>query len=166
MHDQSQPLRKSAQKVADILEERGFSCVVTELAESSRTAQQAADVVGCSVAQIVKSLVLRGKESGEPYLCEVSGVNRLDTNAVAALVGEPVKMAEADFVRAVTGYAIGGIPPVGHARDIRTFIDQDLWIYGELWAAAGTPYALFRLTPDELLAMTGGQVAELAKSGA
>ncbi|HEX8085063.1 MAG TPA: YbaK/EbsC family protein [Solirubrobacteraceae bacterium] len=127
----------------------------------TRTAVDAANAIGVEVAQIVKSLVFR-RASGEPLLVVASGVNRVDEKKLERLVGEPVGKADAGFVRARTGYAIGGVPPAGHATRVQTVVDEDLLKLGELWAAAGTPRDVFSLTPDELVAMTGGTVADVA----
>ncbi len=155
-------LSTSAQKVQDTLTERGFGTMqVMELPASTRTSAEAAAAIGCSVAQIAKSLVFRGVQSGEPVLVIASGVNRVNEARIAAVLGEPIAKADADFVRAQTGFVIGGVPPVGHSRPLRTFIDQDLRQYEEIWAAAGTPHAVFRLTPAELERLTGGEVISL-----
>jgi prolyl-tRNA editing enzyme YbaK/EbsC (Cys-tRNA(Pro) deacylase) len=159
------PLEPSAQKVQDVLRSRGFANEVVQLADSARTSAEAAAAVGCDVAQIAKSLVFRAKESGRAVLVVASGTNRVDEKKVAALLGEPIGRADPDFVRAETGYTIGGIPPVGHARPIVTFVDEDLLKLEKIWAAAGHPHAVFPLTPAELVDMTGGQVAAVAKAG-
>lgn len=129
--------------------------------EGTRTAVDAAAAVGCDVAQIVKSLVFR-RASGAPVLVVASGRNRVDEAKVQAILGEPVGKADAAFVREATGYAIGGVPPAAHATPIETLVDEDLLAFDEVWAAAGTPRSVFALTPDELLAMTRGRVADVA----
>lgn len=129
--------------------------------EGTRTAVDAAAAVGCDVAQIVKSLVFR-RESGAAVLVVASGRNRVDEAKVQAILGEPVGKADAAFVRATTGYAIGGVPPAAHATPIETLVDEDLLAFDEVWAAAGTPRTVFALTPDELVAMTRGRVADVA----
>lgn len=129
--------------------------------EGTRTAADAARAIGCDVAQIVKSLVFR-RDGGEPLLVVTSGANRVDETKVAALVGEPVGKADAAFVRAATGFAIGGVPPAGHAVPVVTLVDEDLLGLDEIWAAAGTPSTVFRLTPAELVELTGGRVADVA----
>jgi prolyl-tRNA editing enzyme YbaK/EbsC (Cys-tRNA(Pro) deacylase) len=121
----------------------------------------AAAALGCEVARIVKSLVFRGAESGAPVLVLASGANRVDEHKVAALIGEGVERADAGFVRAVTGYAIGGVAPLGHVRSMDTLVDRDLLELATLWAAAGTPEAVFEIEPARLVALTGGRVAEL-----
>jgi len=157
------PLNPSAQKVQDALDAGGFAgCRVVEMPESTRTAAEAAAAIGCTVAQIAKSLVFRGAQSGAPVLVIASGTNRVDPQRLAALAGEPVEKPDADYVRERTGFVIGGVPPLGHSEPLRTFIDQDLLAFEEIWAAAGTPRAVFRLTPDDLVRMTGGEVAAIA----
>lgn len=128
----------------------GLAVVITEHAVSSRTAAEAAAACGCGVGAIVKSLVFRGAESGAPYLLLVSGSNRVDQKGVAQAIGEPLERPDAEFVRAVTGFAIGGIPPLGHASAIATFIDEDLLGYAQVWAAAGTPNSVFPVAPARL----------------
>jgi prolyl-tRNA editing enzyme YbaK/EbsC (Cys-tRNA(Pro) deacylase) len=155
-------LKSSAQKVQDALAAAGFSNQVVELPDSTRTSAEAAAAVGCAVEQIAKSLVFRGKQSGAAILVIASGGNRVDEKKLKALAVENISKPDADFVREQTGFVIGGVPPIGHAQPLRTFIDRDLWRYHEIWAAAGHPNAVFRLTPDELAAMTGGAVADLA----
>jgi prolyl-tRNA editing enzyme YbaK/EbsC (Cys-tRNA(Pro) deacylase) len=125
---------------------------------TTRTADDAARALGCSVAQIAKSLVFKSQTTGRPILVIASGTNRVNEKAIAALVGETLEKADADFVRAKTGFAIGGVPPIGHAEPLITFLDEDLLRHDEIWAAAGTPRAVFRLTPTELQRITGGRV--------
>lgn len=129
--------------------------------EGTRTAVDAAAAVGCDVAQIVKSLVFR-RETGAAVLVVASGRNRVDEAKVQALLGEPVGKADASFVRETTGYAIGGVPPAAHATPIETLVDEDLLAFDEVWAAAGTPRTVFALTPEELVAITRGRVADVA----
>jgi prolyl-tRNA editing enzyme YbaK/EbsC (Cys-tRNA(Pro) deacylase) len=158
----SNPLSSSAQRVQDALAALGFGgCTVVELPDSTRTAVEAAAAIGCTVEQIVKSLVFKGRQSDKPVLVVASGPNRVNTQTIAALVGEPVDKPDADYVRARTGYVIGGVPPVGHSEPLVTFIDQDLLKYDTIWAAAGTPRAVFELTPGDLVKMTGGQVIDV-----
>ena len=154
-------LSASAQRVQDALRAQGFINEVMEHEQTTRTARDAAAALGCTVGQIVKSLVFRAAVSGRGVLVEASGVNRVNEARLAGYVGEPLERADPDFVRETTGYAIGGIPPLGHRTAMLTFIDQDLLQYTEIWAAAGTPNAIFRLTPDELVRMTGGQLVDI-----
>jgi prolyl-tRNA editing enzyme YbaK/EbsC (Cys-tRNA(Pro) deacylase) len=155
-------LRSSARRVQEALDALGFSFQVVELPDSTRTAREAAAAVGCTVGQIAKSLVFQGQESGRPLLVIASGSNRVDEARLAALAGEPVAFANADTVRAATGYVIGGVPPAGHDQPLPTYIDEDLLTFDEIWAAAGTPYAVFRLHPADLPRMTGGQVVSIS----
>jgi prolyl-tRNA editing enzyme YbaK/EbsC (Cys-tRNA(Pro) deacylase) len=148
-------LPRSARRVADALRALGLGGPVRELDASTRTAVEAAAAVGCPLGAIVKSLVFRGAVSGDVVLVLVSGDNRADEASVASVVGEPVVRADADFVRAVTGYAIGGIPPVGHAGPVRTVMDEDLLRFSEVWAAAGTPRAVFPVEPGALARAVG-----------
>ncbi|MFL5302532.1 MAG: YbaK/EbsC family protein [Anaeromyxobacteraceae bacterium] len=157
------PLQPSAQRVQDALAAAGFANEVVELPDSARTAAEAAAAVGCGVAQIVKSLVFRGRASGRGVLVVASGANRVDEKALAARLGEAVERADAGFVREQTGFAIGGVPPLGHAARLACFVDEDLLELDRIWAAAGHPHAVFALTPGELVAMTGGTVAAVAK---
>jgi len=156
------PLKPSAQRVQDALAARGFQNQVRELEQTARSAAEAAAAVGCQVGQIAKSLVFKGRVSGRAVLVIAAGSNRVDTARVEALLGEPLDRPDADFVRAETGFAIGGIPPLGHERPLVTFIDQDLRRWPAIWAAAGHPSAVFPLTPEELERMTGGMVAKTA----
>ena len=158
----SSGLSGSARRVQDALREKGFGFEVVELPQTTRSAAEAAQAVGCRVEQIAKSLVFRGAESGRPVLVIASGGNRVDERRLGELIGEPVAKATADFVREATGFAIGGVPPVGHAQPVETLIDEDLLRYEEIWAAAGTPSAVFRLTPGDLVTMTDGRVAAIA----
>ena len=157
------PLKPSAQRVQDALAADGFSNAVVELPDSARTAMEAAAAVGCEVAQIVKSLVFRGRVSGRGVLVLASGSNRVDEKAVAQLAGEAIERADADFVREQTGFAIGGVPPLGHAARLACYVDEDLLRLDRIWAAAGHPHAVFALTPRELVAMTGGTVSAIAE---
>lgn len=152
------PLLAAAEKVQQALRERGVDARVVQLDATTRSAADAAAAIGCGVGQIAKSLVFRSKTSGRPVLVVASGVNRVSERTIAALLGEAIEKADAAFVRDETGFAIGGVPPIAHHRPIVTFIDQDLLGFAEIWAAAGTPNAVFRLTPADLLAVTGGQV--------
>lgn len=155
-------LSASAARVQRALAERGFAFEVRELPDSTRSAAEAAAAIGCDVAQIAKSLVFRGEHSGEALLVIAGGVNRVDTDKLAVLAGEPVGRADAAFVRAETGFAIGGVPPAGHAKPLRTWIDPALAGCERVWAAAGTPHAVFELPGGALATLTGGTVADIA----
>jgi prolyl-tRNA editing enzyme YbaK/EbsC (Cys-tRNA(Pro) deacylase) len=156
------PLPPSAERVRQALRERGLAADIRQFDAATRTAADAAAAIGCSVAQIAKSLVFRATPSDRPVLVVASGVNRVDEAAVAALLGEAIGKADAGFVRDKTGFAIGGVAPVAHREPPVVFIDRDLLGFAEIWAAAGTPNAVFRLTPAELVAMTAGRVAAIA----
>jgi len=136
---------------------------VLEFEESTRSSAEAAAAVGCAVAQIAKSLIFRAAASNRPVLVVASGVNRVDEAKVAEAVGEAIARADADFVREATGFAIGGVPPVGHANPPTVLIDRSLMAFAEIWAAAGTPNAVFRLTPADLVELTGGRVVAIAR---
>ena len=154
-------LKPSAQRVQEALAAHGLGLEVREFPASTRTAEDAAAAIGCTVAQIAKSLIFRGKSSDRPVLVIASGANRVDEEKISALIGEKIGKADADFVRTRTGFAIGGVPPVGHLEAPITVIDRDLLALEEIWAAAGTPNAVFRLKPEQLAVLTGGQVAEV-----
>ena len=154
-------LSSSAQKIQDLLSALGFDYTVIEHAESTRTAQEAADRAGCALGQIVKSLIFRGKESGKPILVLTSGANRVDEKRIAGYAGEHIIRADAEFVRTVTGFAIGGVPPIGHAQKMETYLDEDFLGYPTIWAAAGTPNAIFELKTEDLQKMTGGKTVRV-----
>jgi len=144
------PLPTSAQKVEDCAAKLGLEIHVRAMPQSTRTAEEAAAACACDVAQIVKSLVFQGVSSGAPYLLLVSGRNRVDQEGVAHGIGEALSRPDARTVRDWTGFAIGGIPPFGHDRPMKTFIDPDLLVHDIVWAAAGTPHAVFSVDPNAL----------------
>jgi prolyl-tRNA editing enzyme YbaK/EbsC (Cys-tRNA(Pro) deacylase) len=154
-------LRPSAQRVQHALASHGVACEVVELPETTRSAKDAARAVGCNVEQIVKSLVFRGLETDSPILVLASGKNMVDMELLAELAGEPVEKPDADFVKRRTGFSIGGVSPVGLSESLRTAMDEDLMQYAEIWAAAGTPNAVFKLTPQQLRLITGGRVVRI-----
>ncbi len=154
-------LSQSAQKVRQALEKLGLPCRVIELPDSTRTAIEAAQAIGCQVTQIVKSLVFRGKQTNKGILVLASGVNRVNESLLAQYCGEPVAKADADFVLSRTGFAIGGVPPLAHTSSLETYIDQDLYQWDEVWAAAGTPHAVFALRPADLELITSGKIVEV-----
>jgi prolyl-tRNA editing enzyme YbaK/EbsC (Cys-tRNA(Pro) deacylase) len=154
-------LSTSARRVQEAVAARGFAFQVVEFPASTRTAADAAAAIGCEVAQIAKSLVFRTKAEKKPILVIASGINRVNEKRLRDLVGETIEKADADFVRERTGFAIGGVPPVGHREDLAIYIDADLLTLGEIWAAAGTPNAVFRLPAADLPTLTGGQVADI-----
>src|SRR5688500_14477383 len=155
------PLSPSAQKVDDALRALGYSFNIIERAESTRTAQEAAERAGCELGQIVKSMIFIGKTSGKPVLVLTSGANRVDEKRISEYAGESISRADADFVRSVTGFAIGGIPPVGHLQEIETYLDEDFFQYKTIWAAAGNPNAIFELPTKALQAITNAKVARV-----
>lgn len=150
--------KSGLERVSAALEELGIRDRVQVLEGSSRSAPEAAQAVGCDVAQIVKSLVFMTRDRGEPLLVMASGANRVNEERVAGLLGEPIDKPGADYVRTVTGFAIGGVSPVAHAQPLQAFIDADLMQFETIWAAAGAPNAVFRLTPVELQSITGARV--------
>ena len=154
-------LSSSALKVQQALNAIGMHLEVVELPSSTRTSQEAAQAVGCQVGQIAKSIVFQTLASRKAVLVIASGPNRVDEVVLSGLVGEAIGKADADFVRQRTGFVIGGVPPLGHTGPLQTFIDQDLLQYPEIWAAAGTPHAVFRLDPADLPRMTGGVVIKI-----
>jgi prolyl-tRNA editing enzyme YbaK/EbsC (Cys-tRNA(Pro) deacylase) len=157
----AQELKSSAQRVQNALQTLGFDCHVVELPDSTRTAKAAAQAIGCGVEQIVKSLIFKGKHSQNPVLVVASGTNRVNEKRLGELADEPIEKADANFVRLRTGFAVGGVAPIGHIEPIKTFIDEDLLKYAEIWAAAGTPFSVFRLTPADLQKMTAGLVVSI-----
>lgn len=148
----------ATERVAAAAAAIGLGVEIVEHERSTRTAEEAAAACGCSVGEIVKSLVFRGARSGDPVLLLVSGANRVDEAAVAAAIGEALVRPDAAYVREVTGFAIGGIPPFGHATPLATYLDRDLTAYDRVWAAAGTPKTIFAVAPDRLVAATGATV--------
>ncbi len=151
-------VRSSAERVRQALSALGHASDIREFGETTRTSADAAAAIGCAVGQIAKSLVFRAAGSNRAVLIIASGANRVDEKLVAGALGDRLVKADAAFVRDRTGFAIGGVAPVGHAEAPIVMIDADLLQYGEIWAAAGTPSTVFRLTPAALVAMTGGRV--------
>jgi prolyl-tRNA editing enzyme YbaK/EbsC (Cys-tRNA(Pro) deacylase) len=153
----SRELKPSAELVQQTVRELGFPFKIVEFSKTTRTAAEAAAAIGCTVGQIAKSLIFK-TSSGSPFLVITSGANQVDEKVVGKFLEEEIFKADADFVREATGFAIGGVPPVGHPAPIKTLIDQDLFQHEVIWAAAGTPNAVFELTPEDLIKMTGGVV--------
>jgi prolyl-tRNA editing enzyme YbaK/EbsC (Cys-tRNA(Pro) deacylase) len=149
-------------RVQEALAERGVPTTIVYLERAARTSAEAAAAVGCRVDQIAKSLVFRLATSGSPLLVIASGANRVDEARVAGLVGEPLGKADADFVRAHTSFAIGGVAPLAHPAPLATLIDEHLLKWERVWAAAGHPHTVFPLTPADLVRITGGRVAAVA----
>lgn len=155
-------LTGSAKKVQHFLIDNGFSCIVKELPDSTRTAEEAAKAIGCGIAQIAKSLIFIDKASGNPILVIASGVNQVDIRKIENSTGLHLVKADGKFVKERVGFAIGGVPPVGHHEKLRTILDPALMNDEWIWAAAGTPFAVFRLRSNELQKMTEGEFVELA----
>lgn len=159
-----QTLSKSAESVQLALAQKGLTCKVVELEATTRTAIDAAAAIGCEVGQIVKSLLFRTRQNQMPILILVSGKNRVEEKAIEKVIGEKIEKADADFTREVTGFAIGGIPPVGHKQQIaHVYIDKDILEYDTVWAAAGTPFAVFSLPSAALSKIVNGHIIQLAK---
>jgi prolyl-tRNA editing enzyme YbaK/EbsC (Cys-tRNA(Pro) deacylase) len=154
-------LSPTSQRVQDILDSLGYHCYVQESTVTTRTAADAAALVGCDVGQIVKSLIFRGETTSKPILVLTSGANRVNERQISSFAAEPIQRADPEFVRTVTGFAIGGVPPIGHLQPMETYIDEDLQHHSEIWAAAGTPNSLFKLTPLELVKMTAGRIVNV-----
>ena len=152
----------TVRRVQEALGALGLGHEIVDLGQSARTAADAAGAVGCRVDQIAKSLVFRLRESGRALLVVTSGAHRVNESRVAALVGETLDRADADFVRAETGFAIGGVAPIGHVKPVVTLIDEHLLTFEEIWAAAGHPNMVFRLRPADLVTMTDGRVAAVS----
>ena len=145
----------TARRNAQLLQQAGILTDVVEFEAPVRTSAEAAAAIGCSVAEIAKSIVFRGLVSGSAVMVVASGDNRVSEAKVAVLVGQALGRADADFVRTATGYAIGGVAPFGHAQDCQVLLDEDLQRFAAVWAAAGTPYSVFPLSPAQLQQLTG-----------
>jgi Cys-tRNA(Pro) deacylase len=151
----------STKMVQEAAQRKGFPIIIKNLPTPARTSLEAAKVIGCDLAQIAKSLVFKTKNSQKPVLIIASGANRVNEEKISNLIGEEIIKAEANFVFQQTGFIVGGIPPFGHKQAIRTFIDQDLLSYDEIWASAGTPQANFKISPDRLIKITKGRVTPI-----
>ncbi len=154
-------LTGSVKKVQDSLIENGFSCTVKELSDSTRTAEEAAKAIGCDIAQIAKSLIFIDQASGNPILVIASGINQVDVRKIEYSTGLHLIKADGKFVKERVGFAIGGVPPVGHNEKMMTYLDPTLRDYEWIWAAAGTPFAVFRLSSNEIQNMTDGKFIDL-----
>lgn len=152
---------RSLQRVQDALADHGLTLEVKTFPSSTRTAEDAARSVGCRVEQIAKSLVFRSRRSGDPVIIVTSGGNRVDIGKVSEILGEELEMADANFVRERTGFAVGGVAPVAHDEEIAIYLDRDLFAFERIWAAAGRPDTVFSVEPDELQRMTGGTVIDV-----
>lgn len=159
----SSGLSHSAKRVQDFLFAMGLSFKVKELPGSTRTAQEAADTIGCSVSQIAKSLVFKEKKTDRPVLVIVSGSNRVDLRKIKKLTGLKLGNADGEYVKERVGYAIGGVPPAGHHEPLETLLDNELKKYETIWAAAGSPFAVFKLTPADLEPLTKGRWIDLSE---
>ena len=146
-------------RVRTALEAASLECAIRTLPDSTRTAVEAAAAVGCSVGEIAKSLVFRTGDRA--VVAIMSGDNRVDPARLSAAVGAEVGRADADFVRSATGFAIGGVPPLGHASPVDVYMDRDLFRFGVIWAAAGSPYSVFAVAPARLREASGAMVMEL-----
>lgn len=151
----------SAQRVQQALDQANLTTKVVELPDSTRTAREAALAVGCQVGQIVKSLIFQTQGSHRPVLIMTSGINQVDEKIAGETIGEKIKLADPDYVRETTGFAIGGVSPVGHTQDLSIYVDRDLLSYDVIWAAAGTPHAVFRITPQDLVVLTEGTIIKV-----
>jgi len=151
----------TALRTLQLLREAGVDTRIVEFEQPTRTSADAAAAIGCSVAEIAKSVVFRGATSRRAVVVVASGSNRVSEAKVAALLGEPLARADADFVRASTGYAIGGVAPIGHSQPVKLLLDQDLRGFDTVWAAGGTPFSVFPIEPDELQSLTGADWADV-----
>ena len=161
---QETALRDASRRIQAALDQHGVGLSVKEFPASTRTAAEAAATIGCDVTQIAKSLIFKGKSSGMPIMVIASGANRVDEKKIKALLGEAIGKANADFVREKTGFAIGGVPPLAHDVPPKVLIDRHLMDLEEIWAAAGTPFAVFRLEPQTLVTITEGAIADIKKN--
>lgn len=152
-------MSKSLKRVRVALEAAGLTPEIRETG-GSRTAQDAADAIGCALGQIVKSIIFRGEDSGSVLLFLTAGGNQIDVSKASALVGEPLGKADADLIRKQTGFAIGGVAPVGHLSPVRCFLDPRLLDFAEIWAAAGTPRHVFCIDSNQLARISDAQVIE------
>ena len=151
----------TALRTAQLLREAGVDGEVVEFEQPTRTSAEAATAIGCSVAEIAKSIVFRGKTSGQAVIVVASGDNRVSEAKVAAKVGESLARADADFVRAATGYAIGGVAPLGYIQPVKLLLDEDLRRFEIVWAAGGTPFSVFPLRPEQLRSLTGAEWSDV-----
>ncbi|HKE39339.1 MAG TPA: YbaK/EbsC family protein [Casimicrobiaceae bacterium] len=151
----------NAMRTWQLLRDAGIDTRVVEFEQPTRTSADAAAAIGCSVAEIAKSIVFRGQKSGRAIIVVASGDNRISEAKVAESVGEPLLRADGDFVRTATGYAIGGVAPIGHSQPVTLLLDEDLRRFQTIWAAAGTPFSVFPLSPDQLRALTGAEWADV-----
>jgi prolyl-tRNA editing enzyme YbaK/EbsC (Cys-tRNA(Pro) deacylase) len=159
--DEQKQLKESSQRFQKTLDGLHLAAEVREMPDSTHTAAEAASAIGCTLAQIVKSLIFRGCTSGKPVLVLASGPNRVNEKALATLAGEKIERATPEFVRESTGYVIGGVPPLGHAVTPQVWMDEDLLGFANVWAAAGTPRSVFEVDPRELQRLSHATVISL-----
>jgi prolyl-tRNA editing enzyme YbaK/EbsC (Cys-tRNA(Pro) deacylase) len=157
----AEDLKHSSQRIQDLLQEYDLDIKVIEFKQLTRTSKEAAGVIGCEVGQIAKTLIFKGKKTEKPFCVIVSGKNRVDEKKIAQLFGEEIEKPDADFVKEHTHFVIGGIPPMGYPLKDKPLIDEDLMAYEEIWAAAGTPYAVFRITPKDLVKITSARIVKI-----
>jgi len=157
-------LKASSKRVQEALNPFNLSLKVIEFSELTRTSEEAAKAIGCEVGQIAKTLIFKGKISGRAICVIASGKNRVDEKKIVQWIGEALEKPDALFVLEKTGFAIGGVPPLGYELDCKPFIDEDLMQYAEIWAAAGTPNSVFCLSPENLVQITKGQIADVKKN--
>lgn len=155
-------MSKSINRVRRHAEQHGLEIEVVRMGESTRTAKEAAAQCGCAVDQIVKSLIFQGKSSGDLYLFLVRGSRQLDLEKASAYAGEPLERADARYIREVTGFAIGGVSPIGHINPVKAFADKGLLAFDSVWSAAGAHDAVFEADPDKLVAASGAKIADVA----
>ncbi|SHE74866.1 Cys-tRNA(Pro) deacylase, prolyl-tRNA editing enzyme YbaK/EbsC [Litoreibacter ascidiaceicola] len=153
-------MSKSLKRVTKALADAGIDAQIVETSDQTRTAEQAAAQAGCVVDQIAKSIIFKGEDSNLAVLFITAGGNQVDAAKASTVAGEVLGKADAVLIRAQTGFAIGGVSPVGHLNPIRTFIDPRLTEFDVIWAAAGTPRHIFSLAPSDLIALTNGQLAD------
>ena len=151
----------STSRVLEVLRRMGYDVSILEFREPTRTAEEAARRAGCSIGQIVKSLVFRGAATGKAVLVLTSGANRVDEESMAVHIGEAIKRADPEFVLSATGFAIGGVPPVGHTQTIESYLDEDLLQFESVWASAGAENAIFSISPSSLRSMTNARVVRV-----
>jgi prolyl-tRNA editing enzyme YbaK/EbsC (Cys-tRNA(Pro) deacylase) len=151
----------TARRTSQLLREAGIDALVVEFEQPTRTSAEAAAAIGCSVAEIAKSIVFRGKTSGQAVVVVASGDNRVSETKVSAKLGEPLARADAEFVRAATGYVIGGVAPIGYSQPVKLLLDEDLQRFETVWAAGGTPFSVFPVKPDQLRSLTGADWADV-----
>lgn len=156
------PLKDSSRRIQQVLQQHNLDIRVIEFKDTTRSAQEAADTIGCEIGQIAKTLIFKGANA-KPICIIASGKNRVDEKKIEQLIGQAIEKSDADFVLKYTGFAIGGVPPVGYTLDIEPLIDRDLMSYTEIWAAAGTPFAVFNITPANLVHITGGRIVDIKK---